>query len=69
MAAVILLARYFAATKNNERTLLFVAFAGEELGLLGSKALSQVIQPDPIIAVINPIRSNKFFFICFGFKC
>lgn len=53
MAAVILLARYFAATKNNVRTLLFVTFAGEELGLLGSKALCQVIQPDPIIAVIN----------------
>ncbi|MEJ7677779.1 MAG: M28 family peptidase [Segetibacter sp.] len=53
VAAVILLARYFAAMKNNERTLLFVTFAGEELDLLGSKALSQVIQPDPIIAVIN----------------
>lgn len=53
VAAVILLARYFALMKNSERTLLLVAFAGEELNLLGSKALSQVIQPDPIIAVIN----------------
>lgn len=53
VVAVILLARYFAALNNNERTLLFVAFSGEELGLIGSKALSQKLQPGEIKAVIN----------------
>ncbi len=53
MAAVILLVRYFAALNNNERTLLFVAFSGEELGLIGSKVISQELQPSEIIALIN----------------
>jgi Zn-dependent M28 family amino/carboxypeptidase len=53
VAAVILLARYFAALNNNDRTLLFVAFSGEELGLVGSMALSQQLEPNQIKAVIN----------------
>lgn len=36
-SAVIELARQFAKAKNNKRTLIFVAFSGEEEGLLGSK--------------------------------
>lgn len=53
VAAVILLARYFAALNNNERTIIFIAFSGEELGLLGSQAASGDVQPDQIKAVIN----------------
>jgi acetylornithine deacetylase/succinyl-diaminopimelate desuccinylase-like protein len=53
VAAVISLAKYFKALDNNERTLLFVAFSGEELGLLGSKFLANKFQPDSIVAVIN----------------
>ena len=53
VAAVISLAKYFKALDNNERTLLFVAFTGEELGLLGSKFLANKFQPDSIVAVIN----------------
>lgn len=52
-AAVLSLAHYFALKKNNERTLIFCAFAGEELGLLGSQAFAQNIQPEKIVAVIN----------------
>ena len=37
VAALIELARKFSAAKNNKRTLIFIAFGGEEEGLLGSK--------------------------------
>jgi len=53
VSAVISLAKYFKALNNNERTLLFVAFTGEELGLLGSKYFVDDCEPDSIIAVIN----------------
>jgi Zn-dependent M28 family amino/carboxypeptidase len=53
VAAVISLAKYFKALGNNERTLLFVAFTGEELGLLGSKFLADNCEPDSIIAMVN----------------
>lgn len=53
VAAVISLAKYFKALDNNERTLLFIAFTGEELGLLGSKFLANEFEPDSIVTVIN----------------
>ena len=53
VSAVISLAKYFKALNNNERTLVFVAFTGEELGLLGSKYFVDHCEPDSIIAVVN----------------
>ena len=53
ITALILLAKYFAALNNNNRTLIFVAFAGEELGLLGSIALAEKVVPKQTVAVIN----------------
>ncbi|MEL1252519.1 M20/M25/M40 family metallo-hydrolase [Flavobacterium sp. DGU38] len=38
------MAKYFAKTKSNERSILFVFFAGEEKGLLGSKSLVQKLK-------------------------
>ncbi len=52
-AAVMALARYFAKTGGNERTILFCAFGGEELGLLGSKWLSPALRPESIKALVN----------------
>lgn len=52
-SAVIMLAEYFAMLNSNERTLLFCAFAGEELGLIGSQDFVKYINPDAITAVIN----------------
>ncbi|WP_299890076.1 M20/M25/M40 family metallo-hydrolase [uncultured Lacinutrix sp.] len=40
-SAVLSLAKYFAAKKNNKRSLLFVTFTAEEKGLLGSKHLAE----------------------------
>ncbi len=51
--AVIELARYFALRKDNERTIIFCLFAGEELGLLGSRAFINYVKPESIKAVIN----------------
>lgn len=51
--ALLQLATYFARKNNNERTLLFCAFAGEELGLKGSEDFMQYIEADEIIAGIN----------------
>jgi hypothetical protein len=51
--ALIALANYFSKRNDNERTLMFCAFAGEELGLLGSTDFINQVNPDKIVAVIN----------------
>lgn len=52
-AAMLALARYFGQRGDNERTLLFCAFAGEELGLKGSKLLAAIIKPEYVVAGFN----------------
>lgn len=52
-AAMLALARYFGQRGDNERTLLFCAFAGEELGLMGSKLLAAIIKPEYVVAGFN----------------
>jgi hypothetical protein len=51
--AILALAEYYAKKNDNERTILFCAFAGEELGLKGSEDFVQYINADSIMAVIN----------------
>ena len=51
--AVIMLAKYFAALKNNERTLVFAAFTAEEVGGFGSQYFSQKFAPDKVVAMFN----------------
>jgi hypothetical protein len=53
VAAIILLARYFVALNQNEKTLLFICFSGEEIGLLGSRAVAEIIDAKTIHAFIN----------------
>lgn len=53
VTALIMLAEYFAKRNDNERTVLFCAFAGEELGLVGSKDFVNYIDPATVIAGIN----------------
>ncbi|MDX2046240.1 MAG: M20/M25/M40 family metallo-hydrolase [Chitinophagaceae bacterium] len=53
IAALITLAKYYSSLNNNERTVLFVAFSAEELGMQGSKYLARLIDPGTIKAVIN----------------
>jgi Zn-dependent M28 family amino/carboxypeptidase len=52
-AAVIMLAKYFAKLKNNERTLVFVAFTAEEIGGFGSQYFSKQINAIKAVAMFN----------------
>ena len=51
--AVLNLAQYYAQKANNQRTIIFSAFTGEEIGGFGSKYFSQQLNPDNVIAMIN----------------
>lgn len=51
--AVIMLANYFAKLRNNERTLIFVAFTAEEIGGFGSQYFSKNIDADKVMAMFN----------------
>jgi len=51
--ALLMLARYFALRNDNERTLIFCAFAGEEIGLKGSNELVKLLNLQTIKAGIN----------------
>jgi Zn-dependent M28 family amino/carboxypeptidase len=53
VTAVIMLAKYFAALKNNERTLVFAAFTAEEVGGFGSQYFSQQFVADKVMAMFN----------------
>jgi len=67
--ALLVLADYFAKRNDNERTIIFCAFSGEELGLLGSGVFVNNLNADSIVAMINiemigitrPKRKNTFF--------
>ncbi len=51
--AVMLLAQYFAELKNNERTLVFVAFTAEESGGYGAQYFSRQFNPLDVKAMFN----------------
>jgi len=51
--AMIALAKYYKAQKNNERTLIFVAFTAEEIGGFGAKYFSEKLNPDEVVAMFN----------------
>ncbi|SEM37886.1 Peptidase family M28 [bacterium A37T11] len=53
VSAVISLARYYARRHDNARSLLFVTFTAEELGLVGSSYFTSQINPDQVVAMIN----------------
>src|SRR5690606_22300567 len=54
-SAIIELARRFAKEKDNKRTIIFIAFGGEEEGLLGSKYYTEhpVFPLENTVAMIN----------------
>ena len=55
VSAMLELARQFRKEKNNKRTIIFIAFGGEEEGLLGSKYYvnNPVFPLDKTVAMIN----------------
>jgi len=52
-SAMISLAKYYKERDNNARTLIFVAFTAEEVGMYGSKYFSNNINADSVVAMIN----------------
>src|SRR6478609_1888986 len=53
VTAVISLAKYFKELKSNERTIIFVAFTGEETGGFGSRFFSENMDADKVMAMFN----------------
>ncbi len=51
--AMMLLAKYYAKAKNNQRTLVFVAFTAEEIGGYGSQYFSKQFNPLDVKAMFN----------------
>lgn len=51
--AVIMLANYFKALKDNERTIVFAAFTAEEIGGFGSQYFSRQFDPAKVMAMFN----------------
>jgi hypothetical protein len=51
--AVIMLARYYKALGNNERTLIFTTFTAEEIGGFGSQYFSRQLDPNKVVAMFN----------------
>lgn len=51
--AVMMLAKYFKALNNNERTLIFVAFTAEEVGGFGATYFSRQYNPEDVKAMFN----------------
>ncbi|MEM6718019.1 MAG: M20/M25/M40 family metallo-hydrolase [Bacteroidota bacterium] len=46
VGTVMTMAKYFAKTKNNKRSILFTLFSAEEKGLLGSKYLAETLKKE-----------------------
>ncbi|MCC3156643.1 M20/M25/M40 family metallo-hydrolase [Hymenobacter sp. 15J16-1T3B] len=51
--AVVALAEHFKRTKQNARTLIFVAFTAEEIGGFGSQYFSKQLDPAKVVAMFN----------------
>jgi len=51
--AVMMLAKYFKAVGNNNRTLVFAAFTAEEIGGFGSQHFSKQMDADKVTAMFN----------------
>ncbi len=51
--AVIALAKYFSQKGENQRSLVFVTFTGEEEGGYGSHYFSRQLDPDKVVAMFN----------------
>ena len=51
--AVMMLAKYYAKKRDNERTLIFAAFTAEESGGHGSVYFSKQFNPDQVMAMFN----------------
>lgn len=69
VAALMAIAQVLGKQGTNERTIFFCAFAGEELGLVGSTFFAGGVDPKKVVAVVNlemlgrtgGVGKNSFF--------
>lgn len=74
--AVIEIAKHFGQLKNNKRSLLFVLFSAEEMGLLGSKHLAKKLKDEQLdlYAMINfemigvPLKGKDYLAYVSGYE-
>lgn len=75
-SVVMTMSKYFALKKENKRSILFVAFSAEEMGLLGSKSLAERLKKENLnlYSMINfemigvPLRSKTYTAYLTGYK-
>lgn len=73
---VVELARYFAANKNNKRSMIFAFFSGEEKGLLGAKHLAKKLKAESLnlYVMLNfemvgvPLVDKDYFMYITGYE-
>lgn len=53
VAAMLAVARYWARKGGNERSLLFIGFTAEEIGLVGSEHFGTTVNSEQIVAMVN----------------
>jgi hypothetical protein len=53
VAALLALVDYYSKAGNNARSIIFCAFSGEEMGLLGSEAFAKLVDEEQVVAMIN----------------
>jgi len=53
VAAILELARIFTEEKTSDKSLWFVAFSAEEMGLFGSESLVKLMETEPIEGMVN----------------
>ena len=74
-SAVLAMANYFSAKKNNKRSIMFALFSGEEWGLKGSRHLAQTLKESNIdvYAMINfemigvPLKDRDYLAFVSGY--
>jgi len=74
--AVISIAKQFAQSKSNKRSMLFILFGAEEKGLLGSKHLAKVLKEKNIdlYTMVNfemigvPLKNKEYMAYLTGYK-
>jgi hypothetical protein len=62
ISALITLAKYFSKENNNERSIMFIAFTGEELGVLGSNFSANQVDENAVIAMLNFDMIGRSYF-------
>ncbi len=60
VVALVELAKYYMSLPNIKPTIIFVAFCGEELGLVGSNELANLVDDNALKAVINLEMLGRF---------